>query len=368
MSDHEVRSRSRVGEPDKLASSSGAENQFNRRLKELENSPEYQAYLDVRREVFRLKDLEQPLRTGVNLPSQYWRADLALFDYMLDASPLIIKKLRHHCHHITGLRAQDYRPSRDAARRNISEKLEALVNLAGRDLLVPESDALGGFGFEIGGALFNIDTLKFFEGLVALRRGEILPIFENGERRLVVEIGAGWGGFAYQFKSLFPNTTYVIVDFPELFMFSAVYLKVLFPEARIAFYGNDARPFSAWWGEVDFVFIPNTMFESLDTPTIDLGINMVSFQEMTSSQVEAYVKGLHDRNCKYLYSLNRNRSPHNPELSNASSIIAKYFWPHEIEVLPVAYTSSLSANPRKKKPQKHEFPYRHIIGWRRIQL
>ena len=53
-------------------------------------------------------------------------------------------------------------------------------------------------------------------------------------RKLVWEIGAGWGGFAYQFKTLFPDVTYVIVDLPELFLFSATYLMTLFPEAKVS--------------------------------------------------------------------------------------------------------------------------------------
>src|SRR5690606_25036470 len=123
-------------------------------------------------------------------------------------------------------------------------RLEALVSLAGgRDLLVPEAEALGGFGYSIGGQLYNVDTLKYFEVLVGMRRAGLLDPFaraaspdgldaggrsagtttSSGDaatgaaRRLVWEIGGGWGGFAYQFKTLFPDVTYVIVDFAELF-------------------------------------------------------------------------------------------------------------------------------------------------------
>ena len=102
---------------------------------------------------------------------------------------------------------------------------------------MPESPALGGFGYDIDGRLFNVDTLKFYEVLIGMERGGVLAALRERERPVVCEIGAGWGGFAYQFKTLFPRSTYVIVDFPELFLFSATYLATVFPDARLAFVG-----------------------------------------------------------------------------------------------------------------------------------
>ncbi len=75
-------------------------------------------------------------------PSAYWEEELANFEYMLDASPLIIDKLRHHTHHITGLRVYDYRTDRDRPRERSIEKLRALLAHGKQELLVPESAAL----------------------------------------------------------------------------------------------------------------------------------------------------------------------------------------------------------------------------------
>ncbi len=88
---------------------------------------------------------------------------------------------------------------------------------------MPESPRLGGFGHRLDGDLVNIDTLKFYECLIALDRCQVLSELREVDRRVtVVEIGAGWGGLAYQFKTLFPNTTYVIVDLPPTLLFSIV--------------------------------------------------------------------------------------------------------------------------------------------------
>ena len=119
---------------------------------------------------------------------------------------------------------------------------------------MPESSQLGGFGFDIDGALYNIDTLKFYEALIALDRAGVLGELRAAPGRPVVwEIGAGWGGFAYQVKTLFPDVTYVICDLPELFLFSATYLMTLFPDASVLFADPD-RP--AELSDADFVFVP----------------------------------------------------------------------------------------------------------------
>jgi len=99
---------------------------------------------------------------GAAAPSAYWREELETIDYMIEASPLILRKLRHHAFHITGIRPYDYRSKGDNRREYFEARLHALRELGGERLLVPESPALGGFGFDIGGRLFNVDTLKFF--------------------------------------------------------------------------------------------------------------------------------------------------------------------------------------------------------------
>ncbi len=355
----------------------GSAADFEDRVAQLRSSAAFENYEWVRERVFRLRDLEGERTGGVYSPSEYWAEELHNFEYMLDAGPLIIDKLREHTFHVTGLKVYDYRSNKDAARALLAEKLEALGKLEGDELLVPEARELGGFGFELDGALYNVDTLKFYEVMIALQRGEVLAeLRDHDERKLVWEIGAGWGGFAYQFKTVCPHVTYVIMDFPELFLFSAVYLKTLFPEARIAI--HDAGPLGDVlnrWRELDFIFVSNTFLEEFRPQRLDLAINMVSFQEMTGAQVEAYVGAARSLGAPYLYSLNRDRSPYNTELSSVSEIIERHFWPHEIELLPVAYTKMLNKVKKAKQlkakiaggVRRSPNDYRHIIGWQRMQ-
>jgi hypothetical protein len=331
------------------------------RLTALRAGPAFRNYLYARDRVLEMR--AQVAAAPEYRPSIYWEEELAAFEYMLDASPLVIEKLRQHTHWITGLRAYDYRSQKTRAQAKFAEKLKALIDVGPPDLLVPEWPELGGFGFEVDGRLFNIDTLKFFEVLIALDRGAVLQEFRgHTDRRLVWEIGAGWGGFPYHFKSLCPNVTYVISDFPELFLFSATYLMTAFPNARVAFWGEEPtdRLFDRW-RDLDFIFLPNTSLTELRPDRLDLTINMVSFQEMTDAQADAYVAAAHALNCPFVYSLNRDKSAYNPEIASVSDVISRYYWPREIAVLPVPYTKMMD-----ELPSAHD--YKHIIGWRRVKV
>jgi putative sugar O-methyltransferase len=342
------------------------------RLELLRRSEAFANYERARSNVLRMKDEE----TASDAPSAYWREELQNIEYLLDASPLVVERMRQHCYHITGIWAYNYRSHKDRDRERHAKKLEALLNAAGgSELVVPEPPLLGGYGFELDieegrRGLFNIDTLKYLEVLIALQRAEVLPEIQTAKsRRFVWEIGAGWGGFAYQFKTLFPNTTYIISDLPELFLFAGTYLPSAFPSSTLIYHGEVPE---IPWSEADFVLVPSYATDAVRPPRLDLALNMVSFQEMTSTQVESYVRHAAELETPFLYSLNRDRSLYNPELSSVTEILSRYFWPNRIQVLPVSYVKMLDGDWKAKKLRKvaasfkDDNDYKHLVGWRRI--
>jgi putative sugar O-methyltransferase len=349
------------------------------RLAALRRTPQWEHYERARGAVLRMRDLADDAS-----PSAYWDEELAGFEYLLDASPLVIERLRQHTFHVTGLRHYEYRTGSESRRRALAAKLEALIAEAGGvDLLVPEAHALGGFGHDISGALYNLDTLKFLEALIALRRGGVLDGLRSpDDRRLVWEIGAGWGGFAYQLKCLCPDVTYVIADLPELFLFSGTYLPTVLEGCRVRYWaGEEPSVLFDGWQELDFIFVPAAALGAIRPPRLDLTLNMVSFQEMTADQVRAYVEQAWSADSAWLYSLNRERSTYNLELRSASELVASRFDIQEIPVLDVPYTQMLHEGPRLPRAQaalrcmlravsdgrlpRPVNTYRHLLGRRR---
>ncbi len=334
----------------------------------IKNSIEYETYLEVREKVMNIISRNADGDKVVGQPSEYWREELSNFDYMMEASPLIIKKLRHHCYHITGLKTYDYRTNQTAKKAVLEKRLNFLRSSGAEDIIIPESRILGGFGYEIDGELYNVDTLKFTEVLLGMKKAGLLDFFKkNCARNLIWEIGAGWGGFAYQFKTFFPDSTYLVTDFAELFVFSAVYLKTAFPQSQIAICDNDnISSVLASWQEYDFIFIPNTLTSKINGITPDIMVNMVSFQEMTSSQVDEYLRKAVDLACKNLYSLNRDCSSYNRELDNVHAIMNKYYILTQMPLIGTDYTGAMKDTKLKtvfdNNNEVIQTNYKHIIG------
>jgi glycosyltransferase involved in cell wall biosynthesis len=323
------------------------------------NSPAFRAYERARDAVLEITRQHQ-----ASAASAYWTEELDNIDYLIEASPLIVRKLRHHAFHITGIRPYDYRTKGDSRRDLFAARLRALRDIGGDELLVPESPALGGFGYEIDGRLFNVDTLKFYEVLIGMSRAGVLDAIRAIERPSICEIGAGWAGFAYQFKTLFPRTRYVIVDFPELFLYSATYLGTVLPESRIAFCGTAETPTLAEAGDADIVCVPHTLSHLVTQPQrLDLTVNMVSFQEMTDAQVRSYAAMAAEAGCPLLYSLNRERSPYNTELVRVSEALAERYRLTEVSVLGTDYTTAMKKPPKASATvERSDFNYRHLVG------
>lgn len=334
-------------------------------------SREFAVYTQARETVLAMLDAATPESAA----SDYWQQELAGFAYMLDASPLIIETLRHHTYHLTGLYEYFYRSHHAGAAKPFRQKLDALTKLDTAGVRVPEARALGGFGFEINGELYNLDTLKFYEVLIGLDRTGFLKDFRGatGEKKVVLEIGSGWGGFAYQFKTLFPNTTYVLVDFPQVLLFAAVYLQTLFPNARIYLGDGSPQSYVIDFSAYDFVFVPHYAWSALEQQHIDLAVNMASFQEMTDAQVRGYVSQLAAWGTPRLYSLNRDISPNNKEISGVTKIMAEFYSVEEVSVLPVPYHTLSLPSPSlvrtakdlikqilRRKPKRMAREYRHV--------
>jgi hypothetical protein len=311
---------------------------FNERIKSASESHSYASYLKVKQAVFGMLD---QLGDVGDAPSDYWSAEVKGIEYLLDASPLLVQTLRAHSYHLTGLQDFEYRGHHSIRIPQFQAKYETLSRLDSWGLFVPEDPRLGGFGHEIDAGLINVDTLKFYELLIGLKMAGMIPAAngsDSGPGR-VLEIGGGWGGFAYQYKTLYPNTKYVIIDLPETLILSGTYLLSLFPEASYQFVSTAEELAAVARGELsDFTFLPHYLTEDIGQLNIELAINMVSFQEMTTMQVSDYARVLSASGCANLYSLNRERSRYNDELTGVIDVLSRYYPMKYQDFLPIPYT------------------------------
>lgn len=131
--------------------------------------------------------------------------------------------------------------------------------------------------------------------------------------RTVLEIGAGNGTLAALLRKKIDKLTYVIVDLPETICLSMVFLKELFPDAKILM-PHEKRVHG--FNEYDFIFLTPEQINVLDDNCVDLAINNHSFQEMSHKQVAEYFKLIQrcSKRGAYFYTANRvEKIPSGPD-------------------------------------------------------
>ena len=273
-------------------------------------------------------------------PSKYWEEELESIEYIYEASPLLIARIRDHCHWITGIRSYEYKNHHSKNYKIIHSRYLELESILPSCLIVGENNILGDFGFKINGELFNIDTLKYHETIIALSKFGVLDKLNNSRRPVILEIGAGWGGLSSMLLRHLPNAQIIIVDLPTILLFSGTYLPTAYPNKRIGFYG--AKDFS---GDEDIIFVTPTQFMNAHNLYPDIAINTVSFQEMTSTQVSEYGKKLIDLGVPLLYHHNRQKSKYNSELISVNSSLVGWNLLFNLEIGATDYTLS-DRNPK----------------------
>ena len=303
-----------------------------------------------------------------NSISDYWADEVKGFEYIFEASPSIINNLRHHCYHITGEFPYPYRDHHNFNAPKLKSKLDLLNSLTEINLATPEPRNLGGFGYQFEDGLYNKDTLKYLECIIALNKTGILSEINKLDKPVVCEIGAGWGGFTHCLVNKIDNAKFIIADLPQTLIFSYLYLCDLYPNKKVKLYNYESTDID----DCDFLLIPSNEFINFNSK-IDLTVNLCSFQEMTSGQVEQYVEKVSGLKSKYIYSLNRNLNKNNPSLSESvSSILSRYYEIEMIEILNIPYTNINASNNRKslrkslknllKKTVDNNFSYHHFYG------
>lgn len=171
------------------------------------------------------------------------------------------------------------------------------------------------FGYMYNDKMINNDTLRYQEAVSNLVRSGVLDELKQiKKRKLFIEIGSGVGGLAIHLQRFVPNTTYVFCDVPYVLFMGGVYTVFNRPDAKIYVYNPDTFSpdfFKENYEKYDFMLLPFFVRQALTTVNHQLLINLLSFQEMSSSQIEEYAS-LARKHCDgFVYSANWSRHPSN---------------------------------------------------------
>lgn len=118
----------------------------------------------------------------------------------------------------------------------------------------------------------------------------------------ILEIGGGYGKFAYYLLKNVKNFTYINFDIPETLTLASYYLSKSFPSKKNFFYGEQTFT-KQIENNYDLIFLPPWEIETLENNTFDLAINKNSLGEMQPETAKNFIKQIH-RISKYFFSMN----------------------------------------------------------------
>ena len=118
--------------------------------------------------------------------------------------------------------------------------------------------------------------------------------FDNGVR-IIVEIGAGYGGLAAKLKDLNPGAKVIVFDLPEINAVQTYYLTRRFPACEIRLYDDFKRSGVEVFHDraVDFIVLPGWSIKELPGNFVDLAVNVRSMMEMNATTIDDYFRHLH---------------------------------------------------------------------------
>jgi hypothetical protein len=278
-------------------------------------------------------------QTDSQFPGSIWTEGLSLFDYVINLSEENFLNIRFHAGYISGSNVLQYwhqYPPVDP------ERYTDIVGYKFYTEDVPESYWIGEpptpklprpLGMNYRGRIINQDICRYQSCISNLYSMGILELLSKGDKKnLILEIGAGYGGLAHQLGNILAqNCTCIILDLPEMLLFSGGYLIVNNPEKNIYIYEKSTFTTKFLTRELykyDYVLLPNYVLKDLYAlPEINLMINMQSFQEMTREQIDEYTEFGYTKLSGYLYSDNIDRHPFNNDLApdTVTALLAKRF-------------------------------------------
>jgi putative sugar O-methyltransferase len=130
----------------------------------------------------------------------------------------------------------------------------------------------------------------------------------DAERRVIIELGGGFGGMSYYFNRDSKNKVYVDIDLPENLALASFYLMHALPEKKVFLFGEGELT-EEIFNYYDIIMLPNFEVKNIPTSSTDLVFNSYSLAEMSENAISCYVNEL-SRALKpagYFYHVNHTR-------------------------------------------------------------
>jgi hypothetical protein len=268
-----------------------------------------------------------------------WAGALKFFNYIINLSPENFLQIRLHTSAITGEFVFHYMhkyPFIDAeifadeiGYKSVTEDIPENLWISEPD--IPNIDIPLGMTYK--NKVINKNIARYQSCISNLYYSGILnKIASQTKKEVILEIGGGYGGLAHHLGNILnKKSTYIILDFPEMLLYSGGFLIANNPDKNIYIYEKES--FTSEFIKTDlldydFVLIPNFALNDLfSLNNLFLTINMQSFQEMTKQQIEQYAKFGTEKLTGYLYSNNIDRHPINEKLgSHTVTDVLKNFY------------------------------------------
>jgi hypothetical protein len=268
-------------------------------------------------------------------PSEIWSNVSEMLSYVLSLDERHLKAIRYHTAYLTGstdvMRFTHSAPGFYDPQR-YAEEIGYVRATNGLPLRLRASEPLdrtflNPAGLVWQGLTLNSDIARYQECITDLFHAGLLGLDKNGEPsspRVILEIGGGYGGLVNQLTGiLMPGSTLVVCDLPLMLFYSAVFLYLHHPNKKILFCSRPPAA-SVDLKKWDIVLTsPEALSAVFGEAHCDLGINMMSFQEMTEEQIEWYCDFLVSHGASALYSSNKERHPCNEHLGSLTGLFER---------------------------------------------
>ena len=155
-------------------------------------------------------------------------------------------------------------------------------------------------GFEINGKFYTLSFLKEMMQIFFIEKQVKLK-----DLKVVLELGSGTGIKTSTFLKINPNITYIIIDIPPALYVSQQYL--IAQKYKVLTY-DDLKKIKSLneinLGNYNVICLAPWMIDYLSGISIDIFINVCSFQEMEPWLVKNYLDKITPFTKKYIYLLN----------------------------------------------------------------